>query len=236
MTTDVDFYVDLALRSNGPLVKLAVGNGRVAVPVAQATGRRVTGIDTSAGMLDQARVRAVEAGVDLDLRQMDMKDLALDGPAALIYCPFRALLDLPTWADRRRTFDPVAASLNSQGRFVWNAFAFDHRVAARYDNNRLDEPIPHTVHYSVGGNRIDIRLSTTARKAACGGQRRTSGSVFWTWPVLGSRRSTQGSVVNHLPTTTPKTYSSLAGESTHHHRSFRMGETLRGSRPCGLAS
>ncbi len=165
MTADVDFYVDLALRSNGPLVELAVGNGRVAVPVAQATGRRVTGIDTSAGMLEQARVRAVEAGVDLDLRQMDMRDLALDGPAALIYCPFRALLHLPTWADRRRTFERVAASLSSQGRFAWNAFAFDHRVAARYDDNHLDVPIPHTVHYSVGDNRIDIRLDDGAKSS-----------------------------------------------------------------------
>jgi SAM-dependent methyltransferase len=165
MTADVDFYVDLALRSDGPLVELAVGNGRVAVPVAQATGRRVTGIDTSAVMLEQARIRAAVAGVDLDLRQMDMRDLALDGPAALIYCPFRALLHLPTWWDRRRTFERVAASLSAEGRFAWNAFAFDHHVAARYDDNHLDVPIPHTVHYSVGDNRIDIRLDDGAKSS-----------------------------------------------------------------------
>jgi hypothetical protein len=59
-------------------------------------------------MLEHARDRAVEAGVDLDLREGDMRDLALDALAALIYCPFRALLHLPTWADRRRTFERVA--------------------------------------------------------------------------------------------------------------------------------
>jgi len=32
-----------------------------------------------------------------------MRDLTLDEPAALIYCPCRALLYLPGWADRRRT-------------------------------------------------------------------------------------------------------------------------------------
>ena len=47
MTADVAFYVELARRANGPLVELAVGNGRVAIPVARATGRRVIGIDTS---------------------------------------------------------------------------------------------------------------------------------------------------------------------------------------------
>ena len=40
MTADVPFYVELARRSDGPLVELAIGNGRVAIPVAQATGRR----------------------------------------------------------------------------------------------------------------------------------------------------------------------------------------------------
>ena len=45
--------------------ELAVGNGRVAIPVAQATGRRVIGIDTSPAMLAQARANATEAGVDL---------------------------------------------------------------------------------------------------------------------------------------------------------------------------
>jgi hypothetical protein len=50
-----------------------------------------------------------------------------------IYCPFRALLHLPTWADRRRTFERVAASLQPGGRLAWNAFAFDHQIAARLD-------------------------------------------------------------------------------------------------------
>jgi SAM-dependent methyltransferase len=165
MTADVDFYVELARRANGPLVELAVGNGRVAIPVAQATGRRVIGLDTSAGMLEQARARALEGGVELDLRHMDMRDLVLDEPAALIYCPFRALLHLPTWADRRRTFERVAASLGPEGRFAWNAFAFDHRIAARYDGNHMDEPVPHTVHYSVGDNRIDLTLDDGAKSS-----------------------------------------------------------------------
>jgi hypothetical protein len=94
--------------------------------------------------------------VDLDLREGDMRDLTLDEPAALIYCPFRALLHLPAWADRRRTFERAAASLRPGGRFAWNAFAFDHRIAARLDGRHQQEPVPHTVRYSVGDNRIDL--------------------------------------------------------------------------------
>ena len=158
MTEDVAFYVALAREADGPLVELAIGNGRVAIPVAQATGRPVIGIDSSPAMLEQARARAAAASVELDLHEGDMRELTLDEPAALIYCPFRALLHLPTWADRRRTFERVAASLRPGGRFAWNAFAFDHQIAARLDGKRQDEPVPHTIRHAVGDNRIDITL------------------------------------------------------------------------------
>jgi ubiquinone/menaquinone biosynthesis C-methylase UbiE len=162
MTADVPFYVQLARETDGPLVELAIGNGRVAIPVAQATGRTVIGIDSSPAMLEQARARAAAAGVDLDLRDGDMRELALDEQAALVYCPFRALLHLPTWADRRQTFERVAASLQPGGRFAWNAFAFDHRIAAELDGQHQDEPSAHTIRYVVGDNRIDITLADGA--------------------------------------------------------------------------
>ena len=158
MTADIAFYVDLALQADGPLVELAVGNGRVAIPIARATRRKVIGIDLSPSMLDQARTRAHQEGVDLDLREGDMRDLSLEEPAGLIYCPFRALLHLPTWSDRRRTFERVAQFLRPDGRFAWNAFAFDHRIAAEYDGLHLDEPVPYTRSYAVGDNRIDLIL------------------------------------------------------------------------------
>jgi SAM-dependent methyltransferase len=162
MTEDVRFYIALAREASGPIVELAVGNGRVAIPVARATGRPVIGIDTSTAMLAQARDRSAAAGVDLDLRLGVMRDFSLTEPAALIYCPFRALLHLPTWADRRRTFECVAASLRPGGRFAWNAFVFDHVVASRLDGVRQESPIPHTIRYSVGDGRIDMTLASGA--------------------------------------------------------------------------
>ncbi|MFD4429360.1 class I SAM-dependent methyltransferase [Nocardia sp. NPDC058497] len=162
MTADVAFYVELASRADGPIVELAIGNGRVAIPVAQATRQPVIGIDTSARMLEQAMSRAAAAGVLLDLRVGDMRDLRLDQPAALIYCPFRALLHLRTWADRRRVFERVAASLRPGGRFAWNAFAFDHHSAARLDGTRQFRPVAHTNRYAVGDNRIDLVLDSGA--------------------------------------------------------------------------
>jgi len=157
MTEDVAFYVELAREADGLVVELAVGTGRVAIPVARAIGRTVVGIDSSPAMLEQAR----DAGGDLlDLRLGDMRDLDLEEPAALVYCPFRALLHVPTWADRRRVFERVAAGLLPGGRFAWNVFAFDHAIAARLDGLRQEEPIPHTLRYSIGDSRVDIVLDS----------------------------------------------------------------------------
>src|SRR5690242_18484049 len=159
-SADVPFYVGLAHDADGPLVELAVGTGRVAIPVARATRRPVVGIDSSRGMLAQARRRASELGVELDLREGDIRDLDLEEPAALIYCPGRSLLHLPTWADRRRCFERVAASLRPNGRFAWNACAFDHQIAAARDGRHADTspglPRPHTIHYRASDNRGGI--------------------------------------------------------------------------------
>jgi SAM-dependent methyltransferase len=165
MTADIAFYVQLAREARGPLVELAVGNGRVAIPVAQATGRPVIGIDSSPVMFEQARANAARAGVELDLHQVDMRELSVDEPAALIYCPFNALMHLPTWADRRRTFERVAAALRDDGRFAWTAFAFDHHRAASLDGARQEEPVPHRVQYAVGENRIDLILEDGAKSS-----------------------------------------------------------------------
>jgi SAM-dependent methyltransferase len=157
MTEDVPFYVALALEADGPVVELVVGTGRVAIPVARAISRTVIGIDSSPAMLEHART----AGGDvLDLRLADMRELELEEPAALVYCPYRALLHLPTWADRRLVFERVAASLSPGGRFAWNAFAFDHGIAIRLDGMRQEEPVPHTLRYAVGDGRIDIVLDS----------------------------------------------------------------------------
>ncbi len=131
MTEDVDFYVELASEADEPVVELAVGSGRVAIPIAKRTGKRVIGVDSSPAMLAVARERAEAAGVELELREGDMRDLAVDEPVSLVICPARALLHLPSWRDRRRLFERVAASLRPGGRFAWNAFVFDFGIAAR---------------------------------------------------------------------------------------------------------
>lgn len=160
MTEDVPFYIDLAREADGPIAELAVGTGRVAIPIARETGKRVVGVDLSPAMLAIARERAAKAGVDLDLREQDMRDFELDEPAALVYSPARSLLHLPTWADKRRVFDRVAASLQPGGRFAWNVFVFDHEIASRLHGQHQAEPVPHTIRQAPHESRADIELDS----------------------------------------------------------------------------
>ena len=161
MTADVPYYVELASESEGPLVELAVGNGRVAIAVARETGRPVLGIDSSPAMLAQARERAAAAGVQLELREADMRELELDEPAGLVYCPFRSLGHLPTWADRRQVFERVFAALRPGGRFAWNFFVFDPRIAARIDGEWQEQNgIRHRVDHFKHDNRLDVTLES----------------------------------------------------------------------------
>lgn len=155
MTEDVAHYVELARDADGPIVELMVGTGRVAIEVVRQTGKPVVGIDSSPAMLAVARERATN--LPLELRLADVRDLELSEPAALIYVPFRSLLHLRGWEEKRRVFERVARSLMPGGRFAFNAFAFSHTVAAQLDGQTQDRAGIITVNrYSPADNRIDI--------------------------------------------------------------------------------
>jgi YD repeat-containing protein len=156
MTEDVAHYVSLAREADGPIVELMVGSGRVAIEVVRETGKPVLGIDSSPAMLEIARERS--AGLPLELRLGDVRELELDEPAALIYVPFRSLLHLHGWKEKREVFERVAASLPPGGRFAFNAFAFSHTIAARLDGTTQNQSgVVHTLHYFPADNRIEIR-------------------------------------------------------------------------------
>jgi SAM-dependent methyltransferase len=164
MTEDVPFYVELAREAEGPIVELAVGTGRVAIPIVRETGRRVVGIDSSQAMLAVAHERAADAGVELELRTQDMRGFEIEEPASLVICPYRALLHLPTWRDRRRVFERVASALRPGGRFAWNAFVYDFSVASRIDGRWQGEPpVRHRVDNVPADNRIDITVEDGPR-------------------------------------------------------------------------
>jgi len=124
VTEDVDFYVEQALASGGQVVELAVGTGRIAVPIAQA-GVTVIGVDSSPEMLGVARAAAESAGVTelLDLRLGDLRDPPVPERVPLVICPFRSLLHMETEAEKLRALRAARSLLEAGGSFVFDVFS-----------------------------------------------------------------------------------------------------------------
>ena len=123
VTEDVGFYVDLAVEAGGPVVELAVGTGRIAVPTA-AAGVPVIGVDASPGMLAVCREAAERAGVSelLDLRVGDLQDPPVEERVRLVTCPFRSFLHLRDDAERLRALRAARALLVPDGRLAFDVF------------------------------------------------------------------------------------------------------------------
>ena len=119
---DVDFYVEEAVASGGPVVELACGTGRISVPVAKA-GVTLIGVDASAGMLEVAREYAAAEGVELDLRLGDLREPPVGERVPLVLIPFRSLLHMTTENDRLRALRAARELLLPGGRLVFDVFA-----------------------------------------------------------------------------------------------------------------
>lgn len=123
---DVPFYTELAMEADGLVVELGAGTGRIAIPCALA-GARVHGVDLEPAMLEIARRKAQEAGIEdrLTLAEGDMRSYAswdTSEPAALVTIPFRAFLHNLTTEDQLATLSACREALRSGGRLALNVF------------------------------------------------------------------------------------------------------------------
>ncbi len=120
------FYVELLTASEGPVVELGVGAGRICIEAARR-GTPVVGVDSSLRMLELCRERAREAGVleRLTLLQADFRDFVLPQPARLAVIPFHSIGHLLDDEDKRRALTQIREQLAPGGRLVFDHFIFD---------------------------------------------------------------------------------------------------------------
>jgi SAM-dependent methyltransferase len=111
--TTIAFLEQLA--RGGPALELAVGTGRIALPLA-ARGIHVDGIDFSPAMV--AKLRAKPGGDQISVTRGDFADVAVSGTYRLIYVVFNTLFNLLTQGEQVRCFENVAAHLTDDGSFV----------------------------------------------------------------------------------------------------------------------
>jgi SAM-dependent methyltransferase len=139
------------LAGDGPALELAIGTGRVALPLA-AQGIRVDGIDISHTMVDG--LRAKPGGEQLSVQIADFADVSVTAKYSLIYVVWNSLFNLLTQEDQMRCFENVAAHLTEHGSFVVEAFvpSFLHRTR---DSQQVDAESIEVDEVRIGVLRHD---------------------------------------------------------------------------------
>lgn len=141
---DLDLYLALAGRTGGPILELAVGSGRLAVPLA-ADGHDVTGVDLDPAMLARARRAADDAGNAtarrIRLVEGDARTIRLDGAGTfrLAFIPLNSIFLMGGRADQAAAVATLAAHLAPGGLAVVDAWLPDAEDLARYDGRLILE-------------------------------------------------------------------------------------------------
>lgn len=107
------------LAGDGPALELAIGTGRVALPLA-ASGVQVDGVDFSPAMV--AQLRSKPGGDQLAVTMGNFADVPVQGSYRLIYVVFNTFFNLLTQDEQVRCFENVAAHLTDDGMFAIEAY------------------------------------------------------------------------------------------------------------------
>jgi SAM-dependent methyltransferase len=121
VVADIPFYVDEARRAAGPVLELACGTGRLAIPIAQS-GVEIVGLDLSPSMLSYARPKAKQAGVGISFIEADCRNFELGRKFALIFMAFNSMQLLHDHASLAALFASVRKHLAQGGRFIFDVF------------------------------------------------------------------------------------------------------------------
>jgi SAM-dependent methyltransferase len=119
-----------SLADGGPVLELAIGTGRLALPLAER-GLEVHGIDASEAMV--AKLREKPGGDRIPVTMGDFADVGVDGAYPLVFVGFNTFFALQTQEDQLRCFANVAAHLADGGVFALEGFFPD---LARFDRGQ----------------------------------------------------------------------------------------------------
>ncbi len=122
---DKQFYVDLALKSGGPVLELGTGTGRILLPIARA-GVSITGIDLSEGMINICRKKlkseSEEIRRNVKIIITDLRRFNLGKKYPLIIIPFSTFQYLLEVEDQLSCLESIAMHLKKGGKFVLSVF------------------------------------------------------------------------------------------------------------------
>jgi ubiquinone/menaquinone biosynthesis C-methylase UbiE len=175
---DVEFYLEQAKKTGGPVLDVACGTGRVAFPLARA-GVEVVGLDRAPGMIAIARAKQHEAGLtNLRFARADMSRFDLRRRRfRLAIVAYRAFQHLLTPKAQRACLTRIHRHLAKEGRLI--VHLFDPRLEFCVPNSPTLLARRPPVHDPATGR--DVFLEVTERITDPVTQ---TFSEVWRWRVL----------------------------------------------------
>jgi hypothetical protein len=154
----VEFLAGLA--GGGPALELAIGTGRIALPLA-ARGVEVHGIDASEAMV--TKLRAKPGGDDITVTIGDFADVGVQGRYRLIAVVFNTLWALLTQEEQVRCVRNVADHLTEDGTFVTEMFVpdparFDRDQRVQVRNIESRRVVLEASQHDAGNQRVSSQL------------------------------------------------------------------------------
>jgi len=151
---DIPFWIHQAQTYGDPILELAVGTGRIAIPLAKE-GFKVTGIDMSDSMLEQAQKKLFAAQVSVNLIKADMRDFHLDTKFPLIIIPSNSIVHLQALEDLEACLACVKKHLTPNGTLIIDT----HNPQFKYLNSDPNKP-PSTRTYPNPNGEGTITVSS----------------------------------------------------------------------------
>ena len=119
---DLEFYKRwLPKNKDARILELCCGTGRLTIPILK-DGYDITGVDYTASMLEQAKIKASEEGLDIELIEADIRTLELPDKYDLIFIPFNSIHHLYKNEDLFKAFMVVKNHLKEGGLFLLDCF------------------------------------------------------------------------------------------------------------------
>lgn len=120
--SDLQFYKKwLPKNKEAKILELCCGTGRLTVPIAKA-GYNICGVDYTSSMLEQAKVKASEAGLEINFIEADIRSLNLQEKFDFIFIPFNSIHHLYKNEDLFMAFNGVKNHLKEGGLFLLDCF------------------------------------------------------------------------------------------------------------------
>jgi SAM-dependent methyltransferase len=140
------------LAGDGPALELAIGTGRIALPLA-ATGLRVDGVELSPSMIEQLRARP--GGDALAVTCGDMAAVELPDRYRLVYVVFNSLMNLITQDQQVECVANAARHLTDDGVFVVENVVPDAMYVLRQDRDGVDQYVD-AEHIGPDGVTVEV--------------------------------------------------------------------------------